>query len=90
METRAGPAGWTSKPIEIEWPALMTSRSMPSFWRRPMLRPVASTTRRAEISSPFDSLTVCRSGPVAMSVTLAWMNSVPAGICARTVLTSVS
>ena len=40
--------------------------------------------------SPFESITVCRSGPVAMSVTLAWRQSVAAGICARTVLTSAS
>src|SRR6266496_2041170 len=49
----------------IEWQLLTTSRSMPSAWRSPVFNPFASTIRRAEISSPFDNVILCRSGMVA-------------------------
>ena len=39
----------------MEWHALTIRRSIPSRWRSPTFNPLASTTRRAEISSPFDS-----------------------------------
>ena len=39
-------------------------RSMPSVWRNPTFNPLASTTRRAEISSSFDSTIFCRSALV--------------------------
>ena len=39
------------------------------------MSPFATTTRRAEISSPVDSVTTCRSGLFATAVTLALTNS---------------
>ena len=49
----------------------MICRSMPSVWRKPRFNPLASTTSRAEIASPFDSVSFCRSALVATSTTLA-------------------
>ena len=62
--TPARPTGTRSKPSEIEWQALTIWRSMPSWWRSPTFNPLASTTRRAEIFSPFESVTFCRSALV--------------------------
>src|ERR1043165_8430787 len=53
---------------------------MPSLERNPMLRPVASTTSRVEMASPFDSPTIWRSGPVDRAVTLALIKPVWLGI----------
>ena len=44
---------------------LTTSRRIPSLCSRPTFNPLASTTSRAEISSPFESVTLCLSGPDA-------------------------
>jgi hypothetical protein len=60
-----------SNPIEMEWLTLRTWRSMPRLRRSPTLSPLASTTRRAEIISPLDSVSFCRSALVETSVTLA-------------------
>ena len=63
----------------IEWHGLTSSRVMPSVWRRPMLSPFATTTRRAEISSPVDSVTRLPFRAGRDVVTLAWMNSALGG-----------
>ena len=74
----------------IEWLALITSRPIPMVWRRPMLRPLAKIIRRAESSSPVESVSVCRSALAVTALTLPMMVSTLAGICARIVLTIVS
>jgi hypothetical protein len=54
------------------------------------LSPFATITSRAEICSPVANVTVCRSGPFAIPVTLPQMNEALAGIAARRVFTSES
>src|SRR2546423_916829 len=51
----------------------MTWRSIPTLCRNPIFRPFTSTTRRAEISSPVDSVRCWRSEPVAMEAAFAGM-----------------
>lgn len=79
-----------SKPNEIEWHGLVTSRSMPSVRRSPTFRPLASTTSRAEIMSPLASVGVCRSAPVLTSTTLSQANSAARVISARIAAISAS
>jgi hypothetical protein len=55
----------------IEWLALTISRVMPMFWRRLALSPLAITISRAETSSPFDNVILCRSELVEIAAALA-------------------
>ena len=74
----------------MEWHSLITRRSIPSLWRRPTLRPFARTTRRAEICSPLDSVTIWRVVAGDDRTGLGVDHATLSGICARIVLTSVS
>ena len=65
------PTGTTVNPIETEWHALTIRRSIPSKRRSPTFNPLASTTRRAENSSPFDSTSFCRSALAEIEETFA-------------------
>ena len=86
----SAPVGSRSKPMLIEWSALITWRPMPSVCRSPMLSPVAKIIRRAESVSPVDSVSVWRSALLVTAVTLPTTVSTLAGISPRTALTIVS
>jgi hypothetical protein len=74
----------------MEWQGLTILRSIPSICRKPTFRPLASTTRRAEIISSLDSVTFCRSVAVEIDTALAMMVSTSRGISALIALTSAS
>ena len=57
---------------------------------RPTFKPLASTTRRAEIVSSLESAILCRSSLVSTVMALAQMRSTEAGISSRTALTRES
>ena len=64
------PTGLMSKPMLIEWQGSEFA-CKPERMRRPILSPFASTISRAEMLSPVDKVTLCRSSPVAIAVALA-------------------